>query len=810
MAIKLNIVTQFDSRGIKAAQRELASVGRNIGRALDVAVIGGIAAATTGLVSAIKSASNFAAEYEGVSQVFGKAAESVQAFAKEASRTAGLSQTEALQASKVFGLFATKAGLSAESAADFSTTLVQLAGDLGSFNDVPTEEALAAIQSGLQGQAEPLRKFGVFLDDASLRAEALAMKIYDGSGALSAQQKMLASYSLILKQTNVQQGDYLKYADTFGNATKTITKDLENLKVELGQAVLPALESLLPAVRDLIPVLGAQLKAAIDSVDWKAFFKTLVDGITFLITYGPQLVPFIGTIYALVKAFGALKLILDVVTVSMGILNGTIALNPFGLALIAVGGLIGGLVLLKAELDKVNFASDEISGSFKDIQNSKDPFISVTKSALGYGIALDGIISKQAKAGVSKPSTGKNSSQIIASNYGVGAGGAVIGKADKMVIPDTTKSVADLVKGLGNLSASQSKAKKAADDAAQKLKAQKEALKSFKTELTGLSSGFASLTQATTNLGQFEQSVVDTFDNINKKIAEGLSNKTIGTKGLSALRSFLASEQAILLKNAKDRDAIIKKRGLAQALIDDVKSTFMGAGSLASLVDSQTKQVTTSLTRIVDGFSVTTKRTVDEVVGAKGVIGRLKEVVTKTKAFATQLTSLKQLGLNPDLFKQIVDAGPEVGGELATEILAGGSDSVKALNDTFKELQDVTASVAEQTAVVMYNAGVEVAGGLVEGLLAEEQRLVDAAKTLADAFNKAYQENIMALSIPEAPSVTPKVTAKTTVIAPKVTIKATPQTKNDAQKAVATINKYYAANPTAIKPSANPNFYAHA
>jgi len=792
MAIKVNIVTQFDSRGIKAAQRELANVGRNISRALDVAVIGGIAAATTGLVSAIKSASNFAAEYEGVSQVFGKAAESVQAFAKEASRTAGLSQTEALQASKVFGLFATKAGLSASSAADFSTTLVQLAGDLGSFNDVPTEEALAAIQSGLQGQAEPLRKFGVFLDDASLRAEALAMKIYDGSGALSAQQKMLASYSLILKQTNVQQGDYLKYADTFGNSTKTITKELENLQVELGQAVLPALESLLPAVRDLIPVLGAQLKAAIDSVDWKAFFKTIVDGITFLVTYGPQLAGFIATLYAMVKAFGALKIIIDLVTVSTAILNGTIALNPFGLALVAVGGLIGGLVLLKTELDKVDWSTKEISGSFNEIKNSKDPFISVTKSALGYGIALDGIIKKQATAGLAK--TAANQAKGEAARFG-----AMDAFYKAKEAADAAKKSTDIFSPLVPSTSSSSKKQSAADKALEKATA---ALKTFKESLK-MMGNFSSLTSASENLGQFEQSVSDTFSEIYKKIAEMPAK----TKNLGDLKKTLASYNVLLLENARQRDAILKKRGLAQSLIDDVKSTLMGSGNLASLLETQTRSVTTSVTKIVDGFSVTTKRTVDEVIGSKGVVGKLQAVVAKTKAFAQQLTSLKALGLDKDLFTQIVQAGPDVGGELAKEILDGGSDSVKALNTTFKELQDVTAGVAEQTAVVMYNAGVEVAGGLVNGLLAQEASLIAAAKTLADAFNTAYQENIKALEVPNAPTVAPKTTSTTKVVSPKVTIKATPATKSDAQKLVSTLNKFYGSNPV---PSYNPNYYVHA
>lgn len=347
----------------------------------------------------------------------------------------------------------------------------------------------------------------------------------------------------------------------------------------------------------------------------------------------------------------------------------------------------------------------------------------------------------------------------------------------------------------------------AAEKAAAALKKAKEALKDFQDGLKELSSGFEPLTQASADLGQFQQSVVDTFNSINKKIAEGVANRTIGTKGLDNLRNFLKAQQNLLEENARQRDAIIERRSLAKALFDDVSSALLGTGNLAGLLETQTRQVTKSVTKIVDGFTVTTRQTVEQVIGGKGVVSKLKEVVAKTKAFAVQLTSLKALGLSPDLFKQIVEAGPEVGGQLAKEILDGGSDSVKALNDTFKELQDVTASVAEQTAVVMFNAGTEVAGGLVNGLLAQEAALVAAAKTLADAFNAAYQANIMALEVPQAPTVAPKITAKTTVIAPKVTIKATPNTKADAQKTVSSLSKFYASNP--IK-NTSPFTYFHA
>jgi hypothetical protein len=195
MAINIRFGTTFDNKGLRALNRELDGLSKSIGSLGSNFAIAGTAILGAGalLGKAVMSASNYEAEFEGVNQVFKDAAASVQAFAETAAETAGLSATEALKAAKTFGLFAVGAGLGTEEAAKFSTTLVQLAGDLGSFNDLPTEQALSAIQSGLMGSAEPLRQFGVFLTDDALRAEALAMKIYDGTGALNAQQKMLSS-----------------------------------------------------------------------------------------------------------------------------------------------------------------------------------------------------------------------------------------------------------------------------------------------------------------------------------------------------------------------------------------------------------------------------------------------------------------------------------------------------------------------------------------------------------------------------------------------------------------------------------------
>ena len=203
--------------------------------------------------SAVNAASSFSAEFEGVNQIFGSAAKSVQDFADNAANTVGISETAALQAAKNFGVFASSAGLVGEEAAGFSTKLVQAAGDLASFNDVPVEETLAAIRSGLQGQGEPLSRFGILMNEQILRQKAFDEGITNSiDQALTPQQRVLAANALVLGELGVAQGDFVNYSGTYGNAVKTVTATFEDLKSEVGQALIPALEQLLPAFLPII------------------------------------------------------------------------------------------------------------------------------------------------------------------------------------------------------------------------------------------------------------------------------------------------------------------------------------------------------------------------------------------------------------------------------------------------------------------------------------------------------------------------------------------------------------------------------
>lgn len=249
MAISLPIVSKFDSRGVDQAETSMQQLG-NVAKVTGIAMAAAFAAATVAAVEfgvqAVKSASAFEETTAAVGQVFGEGAKQLEDFAKTASTSMGQSRTQFLQAAKTFGIFGKAAGLAGQENADFATSLTGLASDLASFNDTSIDESITAIGAALRGESEPIRRFGVLLDDATLKARALEMGIYDGTGSLSQQQRVLAAYQEILAQTTTQQGDFARTADGVANGSRTLQATFENLKITIGEALLPAIEAVLP------------------------------------------------------------------------------------------------------------------------------------------------------------------------------------------------------------------------------------------------------------------------------------------------------------------------------------------------------------------------------------------------------------------------------------------------------------------------------------------------------------------------------------------------------------------------------------
>jgi hypothetical protein len=139
-------------------------------------------------------------------------------------------------------------GFAREKAADMSVTMVQLASDMASFNNASPEETLDALRAGLAGESEPLRRFGVFLSDVTVKQEALNLGLYTGKGNLDAAGKAAATYSLILKQTKDAQGDFARTGDGLANQQRKLSALIRDTNASVGEALLPTVTKMTAAL----------------------------------------------------------------------------------------------------------------------------------------------------------------------------------------------------------------------------------------------------------------------------------------------------------------------------------------------------------------------------------------------------------------------------------------------------------------------------------------------------------------------------------------------------------------------------------
>lgn len=221
---------------------KMDAIGQKAGRVLAGGLlIGGAAAVKMG-----QKASDLAETTSKASQIFGgEAVPALEKFAGAAAKNLGQSKQTALDAASTFGVFGKSAGLAGKDLVGFSTEMTTLASDMASFNNTSPEEAIEAIGAALRGESEPIRKYGVLLDDATLRNEAMRLGLVKTTKeALTPQQKVLAAQAAILKQTADQQGDFARTSDGLANKQRILKAQLENLGTEIGAKVLPAMVKL--------------------------------------------------------------------------------------------------------------------------------------------------------------------------------------------------------------------------------------------------------------------------------------------------------------------------------------------------------------------------------------------------------------------------------------------------------------------------------------------------------------------------------------------------------------------------------------
>lgn len=157
--------------------------------------------------------------------------------AKDLGRVDGEVKATVLQ----FGQLAQKLVPTQGAAADMSEALTKLSIDLAEFKGVNADEAADKLQAALTGSTKGLREFGIFIDENEVKQKAVAMGLAKTTKEVSAQDRALATYNLILEKTTAIQGTAAKQLDTNESRLRAFSAQIDSLAGTLGQILLPPL-----------------------------------------------------------------------------------------------------------------------------------------------------------------------------------------------------------------------------------------------------------------------------------------------------------------------------------------------------------------------------------------------------------------------------------------------------------------------------------------------------------------------------------------------------------------------------------------
>lgn len=236
----------------------------NIGGSIKGFVAGAAAAygAQKLVTDAVGSAVDLGEQLNKTAVVFrGPGAQAIESWSKTTATALGMSQRQALEAAGVFGNMLVPMGFARGKAADMSKSMVGLASDMASFNNASPDETLQALRSGLAGETEPLRRFGVFLSDARLKQQAMSMGLYEGKGVLDANAKAQATYALIVKDTKDAQGDFQRTSSSLANQQRILKAQYEQTAASIGKYLIPVITWLIKNLPEVLIVVGAAIIA---------------------------------------------------------------------------------------------------------------------------------------------------------------------------------------------------------------------------------------------------------------------------------------------------------------------------------------------------------------------------------------------------------------------------------------------------------------------------------------------------------------------------------------------------------------------
>lgn len=242
---------KFGTAAGRSAGSRFGTTFRTAAKASLIGLIGLGAGAVKLGGDAIGLASDLNESLNAVNVSYGKQSKAVKRLGRDAADSLGLSNEEFNSLAVRFSGFSKKiAGGDGTKVVKTLDDLTHRASDFASVMNLEVNDAAELFQSGLAGETEPLRRFGIDMSAAKVQAFAYSEGIAKAGSTLTEGQKVQARYKLLMQQTQKTQGDFANTSDQMANRQRILNARWDDARAKLGKGLLPIVNDFIGFVTD--------------------------------------------------------------------------------------------------------------------------------------------------------------------------------------------------------------------------------------------------------------------------------------------------------------------------------------------------------------------------------------------------------------------------------------------------------------------------------------------------------------------------------------------------------------------------------
>lgn len=209
----------------------------------------------TTIYGLVNQTSQYIQKMNQFKSIMGDSAKEAQGFIDKAERILGLDPEQMMGSLSSFQTLTRGFGIASDEAYKMSKNLTQLAADMSSFTGESMDLALQRIKSGISGEIEPMRKWGIALDQATLQETAYALGINKRVAEMTRAQKTELAYYQIMHATQYAQGNMARTMLTPANAIRILQTEFKQLARAIGSVFIPIALKIIPVVRAIVQIL---------------------------------------------------------------------------------------------------------------------------------------------------------------------------------------------------------------------------------------------------------------------------------------------------------------------------------------------------------------------------------------------------------------------------------------------------------------------------------------------------------------------------------------------------------------------------